>query len=154
MDAQDLTHAEAAKAFREFQSDVGPSAAVSISVNTGRHNPSRANLTATVWPDGVGSLKNNTIRADGDTYAELFDAIKAEWDKQKDAHGAKTIREMALKIISITADDGACSEFSLCKAFSAGEVKTYGDRACEEATRIAGNGPFSIVRAASESEAA
>jgi hypothetical protein len=151
MDAQDLTHAEAVLAAKSLRDEVGPNAEVYIELCTTRWAPSES-LRGAIYPNGVG--KSDAVRAYANTYAAVISALKAEWAKHADTASAKTIRDMALKIISITADEGTCSELSLCRAFSAGEVKTYGDRACEEATRIAGNGPFSIVRAASQSEAA
>lgn len=141
---RDLTHAEAAEAFRLFGEEIGPRADFSIYLNH-EISPHRGRLGAAIYPDGVG--KDSVCRVGADTYADLLVKLKAEWAKHGDKRSAETVRKMALAIISITADEGSCSEFSLCKAFSAAEVKTYGDRACEEATRIAGNGPFSIVRA-------
>lgn len=150
MNTKDLTHAEAVDAFRQIKADIGSNAYVSVSLNV---DPWAGGgiLLASIYPEGVSK---NAVRVTANTFAELLALAKAKVVERTDTLGAKTIREMALRIISITADEGSCSEFSLCKAFSAGEVKAYGDRACEEATRIAGNGPFLIVRAASEVEAA
>lgn len=141
----DLTHAEAVEAFKAFAKEVSPQASVIVGLNANQYCRNVAPLHATLYPRGVGY--DRAFSVDGDTYADLLANTRAAWADHGDKHGAETIRNMALQIISITADEGSCSEFSLCKAFSAGEVKTYGDRACEEATRIAGNGPFSIVRA-------
>lgn len=151
MEARDLTHAEAVEAFKSFANEVGPEARVIVSLNDSKWGKEEL-LHIGLYPQGLG--KDSVFRLNANTYAELLALAQAEWAKHADTLGAKAIRNMALKIISITADEGCCSELSLCKAFSPAEVKTYGDRACEEATRIGGNGPFSILRAASESEAA
>lgn len=142
----DLSHAEAVEAFKAFAAEMGPSATVIVALNSSQFGRDKLPLRVSLYPRGVGY--DRLISVDGASYAELLDNAKAALAEHDDKHGAETIRKMALQIISITADAGSCSEFSLCKTFSPAEVKTYGDRACEEATRIAGNGPFSIVRAA------
>lgn len=148
---QDLTHADAVAAFKALAKGAGPNAEASISLNASSWSAGPP-LHGALYPHGLG--KDAAIRVDAETYADLLAALKAKWAEHADAAFAQTIRDMALKIISITADEGSCSEFTLCKAFSPADVKAYGLRACDEATRIAGNGPFSIVCAASTSEAA
>lgn len=147
----DLSHAEAAEAFRAFAAEIGPKAEVYVALNV-HFDSFSEKLHVSIYPKGI--CKSCAAYVYSDTYTEALAAARSKWAEVGDESAAETIRSMALKIISITADEGVCSELSLVRAFSAAEVKSYGERACEEATRISGNRPFTIVRAASDVEAA
>jgi hypothetical protein len=63
---------------------------------------------------------------------------------------------MALRIITITADQGACTDSALRMTgdFTDAEIAAYGAAACEEANRMADAGPFSITTTPSNQVAA
>lgn len=148
----DLTHAEALIAFRKLAADIGPKCEIFPGLNV---FTSGANaLYTSVRPDGLLGKAHFSVEAD--TYSETIEKIEAEWALRSDTHAAHTIREMALAIISITADLGECTDAALRAKFDATDVARYGERACAEATEIAGLGPFSIVTlsGANDAEAA
>lgn len=160
MDTQDFTHAEASEAFRAFAESVGPKAQVYVSIDshTGpwlrKANP-RPPLNAAFYSDGIGGRSNQArVDVNAHTYRELLAELQAGWAERAEGVSAELVRAIALQIICIAADEGQCSEAALALHFAPSDIRRLGDRACEEATRIGGNGPFSIVRAASEVEAA
>ncbi len=148
----DLTHAEARAAFRELAERIGPRANVHPSLNS--FERSGSDLTALVYPEGVLGKGQFSVKAD--SYREMLERIEAEWEVRGSAYVAKTVRDMALAIISITADQGECTDAALRATFDAVDVARYGERACEQATEMASNGPFSIVKlsGANQNEAA
>jgi len=140
----DLTHAEARDAFKAFARTIGPKCDKSIGLETSGWDQNPAPLSATFWVDGItGDGQRFVVRAD--TYRGLLAAAEAEWATRSDLHAVETIRKMALAIISITADQGECSDAALRAQFDAADIKRYGDKACAQATEMASNGPFSIV---------
>lgn len=146
----DLTHAEAQAAFKAFDASIGSKAETYVSVNRG-HGPI---LLASIYPQSI--LGKVQCFVQGDTYRELIANCEAAWAERADLHATNTIREMALKIISITADQGECTDAALRATFDAVDVARYGERACAQATEMASNGPFSIVKlsGANQNEAA
>ena len=148
----DLTHAEARTAFRELAATIGPRCGVHPGINS--HGIDNGDLYASVYPDGITYQSHFGVSAN--TYRELVEKIEAEWAVRGETHAAKTTREMALAIISITADQGECTDAALRATFDAADVARYGERACEQATEMASNGPFSIVKlaGANQNEAA
>lgn len=152
MDA-DLTHAEALEAFRALAKAIGPKCEIFASLNT--YGVSGGVIYTSIYPRGItSSLEQMRVVADG--YRETIEKVRAAWAERVDTHAAHTIREMALAIISITADQGECTDAALRAKFDAADVARYGERACAEATEIAGLGPFSIVTlsGANDAEAA
>lgn len=56
------------------------------------------------------------------------------------------VRRMALAIIGITDEYGSCSESALIRAgFGLRDIEHYGADACQRASEMAGNAPFSII---------
>lgn len=147
---RDLTLSEARDAFRELAGRIGSKAEIWLFLNTrdGRL------LSATIRPDGI--LGKVGLAVQGDTWRELLAACEAKWAEHSDLHATNIIRKMALAIISITADIGECTDAALRAKFDGADVARFGDRACEQATEMAGLGPFSIVRlsGANDAEAA
>lgn len=107
-----------------------------------------ANATrCTIWPAGIGVGRAKSIiykAKDGDTFADIIAGINAAWIEQGDRAYREMIRSMALEIITITADQGRCSDAALRMKFTADDIKTFGERAIAEANEIADRGPFSI----------
>lgn len=148
----DLTHAEAVVAFAAFSRTIGSKARTFVSLDRGEYG--HPALSAAIYPNDI--VGKERIHVNGDSYLDLLDACEAAWAERSDLHATNTIREMALKIISITADQGECTDAALRATFDAVDVARYGEAACEQATEMASNGPFSIVKlsGANQNEAA
>lgn len=142
---EDLTHAEARDAFKALAREMGANAEVSVGLHINSYSIDKTILAASFWPEGLtGNGLHLSVKAD--TYRELLEAAEAEWTECSDLHASNTIRKMALAIIEITADLGECTDAALRAKFDGADVTRYGDRACEAATEMASNGPFSIVK--------
>ncbi|MES3028531.1 MAG: hypothetical protein V4820_11835 [Pseudomonadota bacterium] len=149
----DLTHAEAIVAFREMAQTIGPKAELYPGLSVNRHSAD-GNLHTAIYPEGI--LAKGLFHVKADTYRETLAKVAAEWEARGATYIATTIREMALAIITITADLGECTDAALRAKFDAADIARYGERACEQATSMASNGPFSIVKltGANDAEAA
>lgn len=98
----------------------------------------------TDWPHG-----ERIFEVAANDFDELLTAIKDKWDAYKEIHRLRTIRNMAIAIIRITAEQGECTDAALrADVFSGEEVARHGPEACVEANKIAANGPFAIKLAA------
>lgn len=122
--------------------EVGPNAEVYPSFSIHGHQSEA--LTLAIYPNGVCKEPRFEIYADDlDT---LFARGKAECEARGDEFAKKLVRQMALRVIELTADFGSCSVSQLRGAqFSDEQVKFYGAMACAEADQIASNGPFAII---------
>lgn len=149
----DLTHAEAMIAFRELAREIGPKAELYPGLSVSHPILGEA-LYTSVYPEGILGKGLFYVRASD--YRETLVKVAAEWEERGSTYIAKTVREMALAIIAITADQGECTDAALRAQFDAADVAKYGERACEQATEMASNGPFSIVKlsGANDAEAA
>lgn len=146
---RDLTHIEAREAFRAFAQKVGSQCQVYPCLCHGQTGPA---LRASIYTQGIVGA-GAQLNASGDSYRELLAACEAKWADHSDLHAVNVIREMALAIIAITADFGECTDAALRAKFDAVDVLRHGDRACEQATEMASNGPFSIVKLAGANDA-
>lgn len=137
-----MTPKEAQAAFAEFEREVGPDAEVYPSLET---KASRPPYCCTVYPSGI-TCNDLTYRVTGADWPELLAAARAKWDEHKVRHRAQAVRKMALEVIRITHELGACSEAALRGAkFCAADIAAYGEEACATANSMASNGPFSIT---------
>jgi hypothetical protein len=139
----DLTHTEARAAFTALAVEVGSKAAIYVSL--GSHAFEKQALSASIYPQGIGS-GGATLRVEADDYRALLAAAQDKWAEHSDLHATNTIRAMALAIIAITADQGECTDAALRAQFDASDVRRHGEPACEQASAMASNGPFSIVK--------
>lgn len=137
---EDFTLTEAVVAFRAFARSISPKAQCSVSLNT---NYGVKAIHALVKPGGYED--DTTFFLHADTFRDLLEQCEAKWAEHSDLFAVNVVRKMALAIISITADQGECSDAALRAEFDAGEITRYGARACAQATEMASNGPFSIV---------
>jgi hypothetical protein len=142
---RDLTLSEARDAFVAFSKTVGSACQVYVHLGS-QHD--RSLISAQIYTKGVARPGGATLTAQGDGYRELLEACEAKWAEHSDLHAANIVREMALAIIAITADQGECTDAALRAKFDAADVARYGDSACEQATTMASNGPFRIVKLA------
>lgn len=151
----DLTHAEAQRAFKAFAAGIHSECYCSPSISAERYSAPKGVLTLYVAPKGhLGNGGSFVVYAD--TWRDLLAAGEAEWATRSDQHSEHTIRTMALEIISITADQGECTDAALRAKFDAADVIRFGEQACAQATEMGGLGPFSIVKlsGANDAEAA
>lgn len=154
MPSPDMTPAEAKAGFSAFAQEIGGEATVFVHLPTSLWGTQLA-LKASVYPRGMS--KPSAFTLESDSFAELLEATRAKWATYSELDATRRIREMALAIIRITADLGACTDAALRQdRFSAEEVTRYGERACADANEIAGKGPFSIATlgGANQAEAA
>lgn len=143
--APDLTAPEVQAELMVLRREIGSKCYISAGISSVSSDVRPKHLlTACVYPNDI--LGKVVFYAHGETWRGLIDAIREAWAERSDLHAANTIREMALKIIAITADRGECTDAALRAEFDAADVARYGDQACEAATEMASNGPFSIVR--------
>lgn len=142
--ASPLSAGEVVVAARAFSKEVGPEAYLHLSFNVSdRYGRRTAALTLSVYPDGIS--KQSAFSVSGEDYAEIIETARAKWSEFSDTHAARTVREMALAIIRITADMGECTDAALRQEFDAAKVARFGGRAIADANEIASNGPFEIV---------
>jgi hypothetical protein len=139
----DMTPSEIQAVLAEIAAEAGPKAHASIDVAV---SDIRTHLvTACFWPEGVTG-RGHSIHTGGSTFAEALKKLREEWDAAKALADNNTLRKMALAVIEISTDIGACTDASLRgRGFSQQQVTRLGKSACEEATRLAAGGPFSIL---------
>lgn len=102
----DLTHAEAAAAFLALSKTVGSACQVYVHLSSSLAGPA---LDAEIYTKGIARSGGATLSVRGNSYRELLAACEAKWAEHSDLHGSNVIRELALAIIAITADQGECS---------------------------------------------
>lgn len=137
-----MTPLEIYDALGKFTRSVGPRAEATVGVyQFGTKGLAHLHL----YPNGLGNSKGLELEAA--SWEELFAKAETAWPGVCARKRAEAIRNMALAIIKITADKGACSDFALrADKFSQEEIDLYSEEAIADANAIASNGPFSIVR--------
>lgn len=136
-----MTPKEIQAELNAIQKDVGSNAYVSLDVNTGAGKP----VSAVLYPYGITHSDEGYLRIAANSFREVIDDLWAAWVKFRDEHKTKVTRKMALAIIRITADFGACTDAALRGEFDAAEISRCGADACVMANEMAGKGPFSIL---------
>jgi hypothetical protein len=140
----DMEPKQITEALSALAADVGPCADISIHVCHDREKPS-----GSLYVYGVAaSRRDGHLFVSGDTFEAVIAALCDAWEKHKEDHKAKTIRNMALAIIRLTLEFGQCSDSALRAEFDAGSVARWGDDACAMADQMASMGPFKIVQLA------
>ena len=139
-----MTPAEIRQACIDLAAKVGPKADVRVDIRKPyRFAPSKELISGWLYPNGIGD--GGSISVQADDWFEVFNLLSAKWDEVSADHARATIREIALKIIAITADTGACTDAELRQHFAAEDIERFGDRAVEQANEMADKGPFSII---------
>lgn len=146
---KDFTHTEASEVFRALSRGFGAKCIISV-VLVGDYQTEPGALSAFVRPNGSGS--DVYFFRCADNYRDLLEKCREALAKHSDLHASTIIREMALKIIDITADLGDCTDAALRATFDAADIARYGERACAEATEIAGLAPFEIIPVAAAND--
>jgi hypothetical protein len=137
-----MTPTEAIKVFRQFSSEIGPRAWVSVGL-TNDYGIADGALSCSVYPQGVTNAHAFTVFADD--LAGLATVARAKWAEHSAEFRQQQTRKMALAIIRITAAHGHCTDAALRQEFSTAEVTEYSAAACADANTIAGKGPFEVV---------
>jgi hypothetical protein len=141
---EDLMIPELRNRVDALKRDIGAKAEVYIRVSVQQGS---IPYELTIYPDGI-SLGRTRLCYEGENLRQMMEAAEAGWREHEALHHAGLIRKMALAIISLTTDLGECTDAALRAEFAAHEVARFGKRACEQATAMAGRGPFSIVTTA------
>ena len=150
----DVTEEMTPKQFRSkaiaLAKKVGPRAEVFVSLTTGYREDA---LSATVYSDGIGGHIGAIFSVTADDFDELSHQLTMKWFDYEDTHRARMVREIALAIIRITADQGSCSDAALRVDFDLDDIAKYGEAACADANEIADRGPFAIIKTATANAA-
>lgn len=117
---------------------LGPGADVTVMVS----NAQGRGVTGLIYPRGCSSGGGKHFSAD--SYPDLFTAMDAWVAARPVIHRDATIRTMALAIIELTDEHGACRRRDLERRFSVGEVAEFAAAACVRAGEMAGNAPFTV----------
>jgi hypothetical protein len=101
-------------------------------------------VTVMCFPGGSGNPPYHFIHAGG--FPDAF-AQAREWAAANGiVYRNGLIHQMAMAIIEITDEYGHCSGARLChKGFVAAEVIDFHLQACERASKMAGNKPFTVL---------
>lgn len=144
-----MTASEARDALTKFCAMIGPKAYVSVHMgsfdtyHTKKVHPKP--LSASLYARGMYPEKM-TLGVECDTFDEVVAEIERRWIEHSRQHTVDLIKAMALEVIRITDDRGACTDADLrAEKFSHNEVARYGEAACAKASEMASKGPFSII---------
>lgn len=145
--------AQVIEELKNLKADIGEECYLSASLNIDMGWRSEEPVYLNIYPMGIiGTVPSFNVFAD--TWENLVAAAKAEWQTRCAEFNKKTVREMALAIIRITAELGHCTDAALRGAkFSNNQIKQFSQAATEDANQIASNGPFSIIAADKSNEA-
>ena len=135
-----MTPTKIKAALVELAAEVGPSAYAGLVMAHNMH----PEVHLCLHPEGI--CGSHRIAVSDATFEGGFKKLRAAWEKEKLLADKNATRKMALAIIEITADVGACTDAALRgRDFYQAQIDRIGASACEEATRLAAGGPFSIV---------
>lgn len=136
-----MTPIEARSALNALVKEIGPRAYFTCFLNRSGDDVIGVVIEPTGrYSDGAG------IRASGSDYSSAVAAARAAWVEREAELAASLVRRMALSIIELAAEGAVTDRRLMNRSFNAGEIAKHGDEACAEATRLAGNMPFSILK--------
>lgn len=136
----DMTIAEVVAELKSLEKEFGNAPYSSISVRATRNFI----MDACFYPNGI--TKSPSSHSSGNTFRETLADLRTEVAKQSALDERNTIRDMAIAIMRAHAEQGECRHAHLRSAnFSDSVIAKYGERACAEAERVAGSGPFVIA---------
>lgn len=143
-----MTPQEALMFCKVFGKEIGPNARVwiSVAVDISEKNKDKLALMASAYDNWPRDDARVTYFAD--TFEDVCSGIKAEWEKAKDRIAFDKKEKLALEIIKITDAKGKCTDadLRLLWSFSAKDIDDLSESACEAANRMAGRGPFSVIK--------
>ncbi len=135
MTAKDLWRHE-----RALRDALGPSGDTAIYTD-------RDGVRITLYPAGLISSTPgyHTEGVKAATWPEAFSAARAWIANYATVHRDSRIRAMALAIIDLTDQHGECTRVMLTRRdFSGAEVEALKDAACQRASEMSANAPFSV----------
>jgi hypothetical protein len=136
-----MTPVEIRNSLNDLCRGIGPKATGSVYLHDSSSDARP--VYASLHPYG-GFKSEGYVAVYGTTFEEALDRLRAEWVKQSDLYREETTKKLALAIIRITAEHGACTDAALRQDFDAGVLKRWGADACALADDMAGRGPFAI----------
>lgn len=150
MSEQDMTPSEAREALRILRVAAGQRSWTNIYLQD-----AGSLWQASFYPLGMEAGQPR-LSSEADLLRDAITQLQAEWINFRDQHFTSLARRIALRIITITAEQGACTDAALRMTgdFTDTEIAAHGAAACEEANRLASNGPFSITTTSSNQQAA
>lgn len=136
-----MTARELMDACRKFSESFGPGTSVTaLTSEAPYHGGDMARLIVTP----ANTSKSQHFRAF--SWPEAFQAAHVWASTHKAVRRNAIVRRMALAVIGLTDEHGACTETLLRgKDFTAGEIVEFHEAACVRAGEMAGNTPFSVV---------
>lgn len=138
-----MTPTAARAELRSLCKSIGPKATVSIVLQS--EGADKGILSAFLRPRGWDTGQP-VVNVKGDDFPSLIDALKLAWAAFEEQSAQATIRDMALEIIRITHEQGACTDAALRGGrFTPGEIDRLGGWACTRANEMAAGGPFRIA---------
>lgn len=137
-----MTELELRAAVSDFCLSVGPKAEVSLNIND-RNSGWTKPVYFALYRDGV--VGGVTFSFEAETFEEALRLGREKWEAQRIKHEARVVRQIALAIIRITAEQGECTDAALRQEFDSEDIARFGKLAIEDANAIAANGPFAIV---------
>lgn len=143
-----MTPKEAQAKLIELRRAVGPQGRVSVTLNDCRWARDEPALSGSIYASWPGDTKP-CVDCNADDFEPLLERMAAGWEQHKLGAQAARIKTMALALIRITDEAGACTEAALRMAgFDAAEIAALGDEAIAKADAMAQRGPFRIERSA------
>lgn len=129
------------KAVAALAEKVGPQAYASLNITPHR-------ISGCVYTKGIGADNDDvaafSVRAVGDDPAVIISELEAKWLAERESRAGRTIEQMALSIIRLTAEFGECTDAAL-RAEYGPLVAELSEAATKHANSMAANGPFSVT---------
>lgn len=98
-----------------------------------------------IYPSGICSSDRDAKHFRAPNWPEAFGAAHAWIATHATVHRDNRIRAMALAIIDVTDQHGRCDRAMLLRRdFSGAEVDALKDAACQRASEMSANSPFSV----------
>ena len=119
-----------------------PGSEIYPALNVGAYSAKKP-ASVGVYPNGLGKSEVSFFHAD--TLAEALDLAEAWIETNGTVRRNEIVRQMALAIISLTDEHGACTLRDLSRQFAAAIIETHREDALARAAEMAGNAPFAIV---------
>ena len=138
-----MTPHEIQAAVKALRDEIGGECELSLYVN-GKN--ALKPVTGHCRPRGYGDQSPFISVGEHEGWLEALDDCRQQWIAMKADIEKDVLRRMALAIIRITADTGACTNAALrADDFTEQDIAAFGDAACQQADEMASNGPFQIT---------
>lgn len=136
------TPREICEELTKLAAEIGPRAYVNASIASNREEGERP-IFLSVYTEGILD-SSSRISYHGTDFDELIAEVRLDLKSKITILEAKRIREIALAIIEVTAENGGCTVSDLRMRFDTSILNRLSKEACSEANRMSGLGPFYI----------